>query len=214
MGRLEERARVRSYVLGELFTNCYLVWSSATRRAMVIDPGGEAAEVLAGIGREKLSLAMIVNTHGHADHIIGNAALARATGAPIAIGAGDAPMLTRAAANLSLLLGREITSPPSDRLLRQDDVLDLGDLRFTVRETPGHTPGGVSLVGQGVAFTGDTLFAGGIGRTDLPGGDESALLSSIRRELLSLPDETMVYPGHGEATTIGEERIGNPFLID
>ena len=181
---------------------------------MVIDPGGDAVDVLAAIGREHLSLVMIVNTHGHADHIIGNAALVRATGAPVAIGVGDAPMLTRAAANLSLLLGREITSPPPDRLLRRGDELDLGDLRFTVRETPGHTPGGVSLVGEGLAFTGDTLFAGGIGRTDLPGGDESALLDSIRRELLSLSDETLVYPGHGEATTIGEERVGNPFLID
>ncbi len=211
---MEERARVRSYVLGDFATNCYLVWSGATRRAMVIDPGGDAADVLAEIRREHLSLATIVNTHGHADHIIGNAALVRATGAPVAIGAGDAPMLTRAAANLSLLLGREITSPPPDRLLRQGDALDLGDLRFTVRETPGHTPGGISLVGEGMAFAGDTLFAGGIGRTDLPGGDESVLLSSIRRELLSLSDETLVYPGHGEATTIGEERIGNPFLIE
>ena len=210
--RLEDRVRVRRFILGELETNCYLVWSPATRAAMVVDPGGDAAVVLAEIARAGLVVVLVANTHGHADHTSGNGGLVQATGAPLAIGAGDAPMLTEAEANLSLWLGRAVTGPAPDRLLHEGDVLDLGGLRFTVLATPGHTPGGVTLAGEGVAFTGDTLFAGGIGRTDLPGGDEALLLASIRQKLLSLPDTVVVYPGHGEASTIGAERRGNPFL--
>ncbi len=210
--RLEKRVNVRCHVLGELGANCYLVWSAATRQAVVIDPGGDASAILSEIKRLNLALAMIVNTHGHVDHIAGNGALAEATGAGIAIGAADAPMLGQAAANLSLWLGQPVLSPPPARLLEPGDCLSLGDCAFAVRAVPGHTPGGIALYGEGMVFTGDTLFAGGIGRTDLPGGDMAALLASIERELLTLPDTTLVYPGHGEATTIGRERSGNPFL--
>lgn len=206
--------RVQCYVLGDFEANCYLVWSVATRQAVVIDPGGEVTGILREIERQGLALTAILNTHGHADHILGNGELAKATGAPVCIGIEDAPMLTEAAANLSLWFGRAVTGPPPARMLRHGDTLLAGDLSFSIRGTPGHTRGGITLVGEGLAFTGDTLFAGGIGRTDLPGGDETTLLASIERELLSLADETKVYPGHGEATTIGAERAGNPFLSD
>lgn len=212
--RLEDKVRVRCYTLGEIETNCYLVWSGASRQAMVIDPGGDVTVVLDEIARERLTVTTVVNTHGHADHIVGNGRLVTATRAVLAIGAADALMLTEAKANLSHWLGYALTSPPASRLLRHGDTLLVGEASFTVRATPGHTPGGVTLVGEGMAFTGDTLFAGGIGRTDLPGGDGEALLSAITREIMSLSDETVVYPGHGEATTVGHERFNNPFLAD
>lgn len=181
---------------------------------MVIDPGGDVTEILAEMEREELSLKVVVNTHGHADHILGNGRLVSATGAALAVGAEDAPMLIEAEANLSSWLGCAMTSPPASRLLRHGDLVTVGGASFIVRATPGHTPGGISLVGEGVAFTGDTLFAGGVGRTDLPGGDETALLLSIKRELMTLADDVLVYPGHGDATNIGRERRDNPFLID
>lgn len=209
---MEKEVEVRRYVVGPLATNCYLVWSPLTRQAIVIDPGGGAEEVLGDLEREGLTLIQVVNTHGHADHIAGNAALCAATGAPLAVGADDAGMLASAEANLSLWLGDPFVSPPPGRLLRHGDVLDGGGMRWTIRSTPGHTPGGLTLVGYGMAFTGDTLFAGGIGRTDLPGGDERVLLAAIAGEILTLPDATAVHPGHGEATTVGREKAGNPFL--
>lgn len=208
-----EGVRVRRFVLGELETNCYLVWCPRTRQAMVVDPGGETDAVLAAIEQAELSLKVVVNTHGHVDHILGNADLLRATGADLLIGAADAPLLADAAANLSLWLGRPLTAAPPHRLLHHGDVVELGGARFLVLATPGHTPGSITLYGEGLALTGDTLFAGGIGRTDLPGGDEGVLLASIGRELLALPDETRVLPGHGPETTIGRERLGNPFLV-
>lgn len=212
MRRLEKRLAIRRFVLGELETNCYLVWEPVSRRAVVIDPGGDISGILAELERRRLELTSIVNTHGHADHILGNAALSGATGAPVAVGAGDAGMLVDPAANLSAWVGAPFASPAPGRLLRQGDEISLGGAILAVRETPGHTPGGIVLVGEGVVFSGDTLFAEGIGRSDLPGGDGGVLLDSIRRQLLSLPDETLVYPGHGPETTIGGERLGNPCL--
>ncbi|NLG83261.1 MAG: MBL fold metallo-hydrolase [Firmicutes bacterium] len=204
---------VKRFVVGEFATNCYLLWSPGTRQAMVVDPGAEPETILAAVKEADLSVVAVVNTHGHGDHIMGNAALLAATGAELLIGAPDAPFLDDAVANLSLWLGRPLTVAPPHRLLHHGDVLTLDRARFVVLSTPGHTPGSITLYGEGLVLTGDTLFAGGIGRTDLPGGDEGVLLASISRELLSLPDETRVLPGHGPETTIGRERLGNPFLV-
>lgn len=209
---MSERVRVRRFVLGDLATNAYLVWSPVTLEAMIIDPGGEVDELLAELEEAGLALEAVVNTHGHADHILGDADLLRATGARLLVGADDAPFLADASANLSLWLGRPLEVPPPDGLLRHGDMVEVGGTSFTVLATPGHTPGSITLYGEGMAFTGDTLFAGGIGRTDLPGGNEGMLLASIGRELLTLPDETLVFPGHGPETTIGRERSANPFL--
>ena len=211
---MADRVGINCYVLGSYETNCYLVWSRRTRRAMAIDPGGNTSEVLAEIQREGLCVEVVVNTHGHPDHTFGNGALVKATGAPLAIGAEDAPMLSKPIASILSLLGGAVDGPAPDRLLRHGDILVIGDAQFAVRATPGHTPGGISLIGEGVAFTGDALFAGSIGRTDFPGGDEATLIGSIERELMTLGDDILIYPGHGPASTIGVERRNNPFLVD
>ena len=211
--RLQDQVHVACYIVGLVETNCYLVWSPATREAVVIDPGGETEEILADLQRLDLSVRMVINTHGHADHILGNKEIIDKTGAVLAIGAEDARMLTKPVLNLSGWFGAPYASPAPDRLLRRGDEFTVGEAVFTVRSTPGHTPGGISLIGAGLAFTGDTLFAGSIGRTDFPGGGQGILLASIARELLTLPDATVVHPGHGPSSSIGAEKSGNPFLL-
>jgi len=203
---------IKSYVLGELATNCYLVVCRVSKEAIVIDPGGDPRPVLDEIQREGLKLRYIVNTHGHMDHIEGNKDLQAATGAPILIHREDAGMLTSPAQNLSLFVGSDFVSPPPGRLLDEGDVIAWGRESLQVLHTPGHTPGSICLVGGGTVFSGDTLFAGSVGRTDLPGGSMTKLLLSLREKLLDLPPETRVLPGHGPETTIGRERERNPFL--
>jgi glyoxylase-like metal-dependent hydrolase (beta-lactamase superfamily II) len=159
---------------------------------------------------------LILNTHGHVDHIAGNAALKRAfPDAPLLIGAGDAAMLTDPMLNLSGLSGVAVTSPPADRLLVEGDVVEAAGLRLEVLDIPGHSPGHIVFVLRDeppVVFGGDVLFRGSIGRTDFPGGDLDQLLGGIRAKLWPLPAATVVYPGHGPATTVGHERRTNPFL--
>ncbi|MFQ5532708.1 MAG: MBL fold metallo-hydrolase, partial [Candidatus Methylomirabilales bacterium] len=146
------------------------------------------------------------------DHVCGNAFFKAKTGAPVLIHPEDVPLM-RQAAQQALAFGFQVPAPPPpDRLLNEGDEVTMGESRLRVFHTPGHTPGGICLYGEGVVFVGDTLFSGSVGRTDMPGGSYEILLSSIRSKLLSLPDETAVYPGHGPSTTIGEERIHNPFL--
>lgn len=201
--------------VGPLGANCYLLGDRPGGTGVVVDPGGEVDRILALVLRHRLSLQYIVNTHGHVDHIGGNGRLQEATGAKIAVHAADAPLLVDPAGNLSLWLGPQlrVEGPPADLLLRQGDELTCGELKLRVLHTPGHTPGSICLLAPGgVLLTGDTLFAGSVGRTDFPGGDLATLLSSIEQQLLTLPDETRVYPGHGEPTSVGEERRGNPFL--
>lgn len=200
------------WTVGELATNCYLVWCENTRQAALIDPGGKGEQLLAALEDRELQLKALVNTHGHADHMAGNSYLQAATGAEILIHAADAPMLVEPARNLSLFLGQDIKSPPAGRLLHDGDGVAVGQEELQVRHTPGHTPGGISLVAEGLVFSGDTLFAGSVGRTDFPGGSREELLRSIESRLMVLPDETRVLPGHGPETTIGAERQSNPFL--
>lgn len=195
--------------------NTYILWRPGLKEAIVIDPGFEPDAVLDALRAENLTAAVILNTHGHVDHIAGNDALKAAfSAAPLVIGAGDAAMLTDPMLNLSGLAGAAITSPPADRTVREGDVVEAAELRLEVLDIPGHSPGHVVFVlREGpVVFGGDVLFAGSIGRTDFPGGDLDLLLAGIRAKLWPLPDDTPVYPGHGPATTVGEEKRSNPFL--
>lgn len=203
--------------VGFLSTNCYIIACKNTREALIIDPGfaeHESEEVLNEISRYNLRIKYIINTHGHVDHISGNAMVKRVTNAQIAIHREDAEMLTNPIENLSWMLGMKISSPPPDITFTGREKIKVGSLEFEIIHTPGHTPGSISLYckDKKIVFVGDTLFAGSIGRTDLPGGSFKELISSIKNKLFTMSDETVVYPGHEEATTIGKERVGNPFL--
>jgi len=197
---------IRTFVGGPIGTQTYLVGDEAAGQAMVVDaPGGIAQEVVDEAARLGLKIVVLVSTHGHWDHIADNAALHRLTGAPIAVHSRDARMLEQPSTAPFAL---PIVIPPSkpERLLREWDEILVGSLRFSVVHTPGHTPGSICLYepSQRVLFSGDTLFASGYGRTDLPGGDEAALELSLGR-LAALPPDVQVYPGHGPATTLGDE---------
>ena len=195
--------------------NTYIIWPSGRADAIVIDPGFDPDAVLNRLRGEGLTAAVILNTHGHVDHIAGNDALKAAfPAAPLVIGARDVPMLSDPMQNLSGLAGESITSPPANRTVREGDVVEAVGLRLEVLDIPGHSPGHVVflLPDDSLVFGGDVLFAGSIGRTDFPGGDLNLLLSGIRAKLWPLPDVTTVYPGHGPPTTVGEEKRSNPFL--
>jgi glyoxylase-like metal-dependent hydrolase (beta-lactamase superfamily II) len=198
--------------LGLFQTNCYIVGCPQTRTAMVLDPGGEVAPVLERTRALGVKVALVVNTHGHYDHIVGNAELVRATGAPLAIHELDAPLLYAPQYDFSVLLGLRRERSQPDRLLRDGDTVEVGTLTFKVLHTPGHTPGCICLLGHGVLFSGDTLFHLGVGRTDLPGGDMETLIHSLEEVVLPLDEKLVVYPGHGPQTTIGYEKRYNPFL--
>ena len=204
---------IRSMPLGPLQANCFVVGCEATRQAAVIDPGGHAERVLSALQKDNLDLAAIINTHAHFDHVGANKALKEATGAPLMIHGLDAPMLARASEAAAAWGLRAEASPVPDRLLEDGDIIDCGNLRFKVIHTPGHSPGGscYHIAEEKALFVGDTLFAGSIGRTDLPGGDYDTLITSIQTKLFILPDDTIVYNGHMEDTTIGEEKRSNPF---
>lgn len=183
---------------------------------LVVDPGFMPQQIINAIHRDKLVPAAILLTHGHVDHIAGNAALRRQwPEIPILIGAGDAPMLTDPQANLGFLGGVSVTSPPADRLLAEGERVTEAGFDLEVLDIPGHSPGHIVYVLKSgtpfLVFGGDVLFRGSIGRCDLPGGDQELLVGGIRRKLFALPDDTIVYPGHGEKTTIGHEKRHNPF---
>ncbi len=199
--------------VGNLGTNCYIVFDEATREAAVIDPGGGFADINSFINREQLTVKYIINTHGHVDHILANLQLKDATGAPILIHEADAAMLTSGQRNMSAFIGGSVSCGPADTLLKEGDVIKVSaGVALTVIHTPGHTPGGICLLTDGVLFSGDTLFAESIGRTDFPGGSYSQLIANIKEKLLVLDDAVRVLPGHGPETTIGWERNNNPFI--
>lgn len=202
---------LRTLCLGELDTNCYIVWDD-NRVAMVVDPADEADEILSVIQSEKLSVAVVALTHVHFDHLLAAEAVCAATGAPLYVGKGDEDALSDSIRNLSGVF--QMCAPvrlKADKLLSDGDVLAIGDLSFTVMETPGHTPGCICLMGEDLLFAGDTLFYDSIGRVDFPGSDVPSMISSLHR-LMSLPAELRVYSGHGPETTIGREVACNPYL--
>ena len=207
---------LKMFTFGMFLTNCYVVGCEETKEAIVIDPGfdrdKEAEEVLGFIEQNGLHVKYIVNTHGHSDHIAGNGIIKKATGAPILIHEDDAIMLTPVAKTFSRVFGLHVTSPPADKTLHDGNVIQFGRIKLVVLHTPGHSKGGISLLGEDFVFTGDTLFAGSIGRTDFPGASFEEIMQSIKTKLVTLPDHFKAYPGHGPVTTIGEEKKYNPFL--
>lgn len=196
--------------------NTYLLWQADAKETLVVDPGLEPDLILNFLRQRELNVAAILNTHGHADHIAGNEAVKAAfPHAPLIIGAGDAVMLTDANRNLSAPFGMSITSPVADQVVREGDVVDLAGIRLEVFEIPGHSPGHVVFFHrgpQGLVLGGDVLFRGSVGRTDFPGGSFDLLFDGIRRKLYTLPDDTVIYPGHGPVTTVGHEKKTNPYV--
>ena len=203
---------IKKLVVGELEANCYILADEETREAVVIDPGGEGDRIFGVIKQEGLKVIYIVNTHAHIDHIGANDILRRRTGASLLIHADDVHLLKDAGLNLSSMLGEGREFLPPTKLLKDSDEVRINNFCLHVLHTPGHTPGSVCLYSGSEVFTGDTLFAGSVGRTDLPGGSFEKLQRSIQEKLLILPNEVMVYPGHGPDTTIGKEKRSNPFI--
>ena len=199
-------------VVGPFEVNCYIFGDDQTKEVVVVDPGEEFPLIWEKIQEGKYKVQGIVLTHGHADHIGAVAELKNMTQAPIYIHPEDKDMLTDPKLNRSIYFGFSITAPPADKLLKEGDILKIGNVSLKVIHTPGHTPGGVCLEYDKILFSGDTLFAGSIGRTDFPGSSFRSLIDSIKKKLLILPNEIEIFPGHGPSSTIGDERVSNPFL--
>ncbi len=205
---------IETIVVGPLQVNCYLVGCEQSREAAVIDPGDDVERILTGLERAGMKASCIINTHEHFDHVGGNKSLHDATGAPILAHHASAAEITRISSRALLWGMRAEDSPPPDRLLGDGDLVRIGEsVVLKVMETPGHSPGSISLVGDGAAFVGDLIFAGSIGRTDFPGGDYATLIRSAREKIFPLGDDVVLYSGHGPATSVGRERATNPFFV-
>ncbi len=202
----------RALTVGFIATNCYIAGSEITRRGLVIDPGGSARDILSAVKSLKLEVALIVATHCHFDHIGAVKVLKEATGAKFAVGGSEKTSPGAFTKLVAVMSGGSASVPEPDIILKDGDSIDIDDLHFKVLFTPGHSPDEISLYGHGVLFSGDTLFNSGIGRTDFPGCSYEQLAASIKDKLYTLPDDTVVYPGHGPETTIGDEKRGNPFI--
>jgi glyoxylase-like metal-dependent hydrolase (beta-lactamase superfamily II) len=204
---------VERFTGGAFAQNSYLVSCPATRRAILVDAGAGTGEAIRHARSRGLEIERIVLTHAHIDHVDSLAEAKSELGVPVLLHPADEP-LYRAVAQQAEMFGiRMAPLPPTDGVLAAGDVVRFGECSLEVRHAPGHAPGHVVLVGDGVALVGDLVFQGSIGRTDLPGGDFQQLMRSIRSEILTLPDETTLYPGHGPETTVGHERASNPFLV-
>jgi glyoxylase-like metal-dependent hydrolase (beta-lactamase superfamily II) len=207
----EPQVILQKLELGSFASNCYIVGDENSKDGIIIDPGDEGATIMKQVKALGLKIKVIVLTHSHIDHIGGLAEVKKATGAEIAIHESEAPFLLKQPWRLDFMPPTP-PAPPADRLLKDGDVITVGKLKFKVLHTPGHTKGGICLLGDGIVFSGDTLFNYSVGRADFPGSDYDQEMSSIRSKLMTLPDAAKVYPGHGPATTIGIERKGNPFI--
>lgn len=207
---------VESFTVGLLVANCYVVGCEETEEAVMIDPGfgsTESKRIFRRVSETGLEIKCVVNTHGHIDHTCGNGLVKEKMRASILIHKEDEAMLTDSRINLSREMGMaDWASPPADRLLAEGDTIKVGQTNLKVIHTPGHSRGSISLLGEDVVFSGDTLFAGSIGRTDFPGSSFEMIMHSIRNKLMKLPDRVKVYPGHGPSSTIGEEKRNNPFV--
>ena len=198
--------------VGTLQTNAYILGCERTKKCLVIDPGDEGERILSTINNDGYDLEKIINTHGHYDHIGGNNIIKEKTGAQIYIHEADKECLEDENLSLSSWLNAAQEPLAADVLLKEGDIITLGDINLEVIHTPGHTVGCITLKGHGSLFTGDTLFAGSVGRTDLPGGDSRTIIKSIKEKLASLDDSLSVYPGHGPQSSLGYEKENNPFL--
>lgn len=214
---MRQGIHVRRIVSAPFAENTFVARLAGRNDCLVVDPGLDPDQIVAYLAREQLTPAIILNTHGHADHIGGNAEMKRLwPECPLVIGRRDATKLTNPVLNLSQQFGVPITSPPADRLLDEDDVIEAAGFTLRVKEIPGHSVGHIVFITEGqqptLVFGGDVLMAGSTGRWDFPGGSLDQLLSGIREKLLTLPDDTIIYAGHGPRTTIGEEKRTNPVL--
>lgn len=203
---------IEKITLGQLATNCYILGCMMNKEAAVIDPAEENSVILKRLTKEGFSLKYIINTHGHADHIGGNYFLKNNTSAKLLIHRMDQEMLTGPQRNLSFYTGNSIQSPPADDYLEEGKNIKIGSLNISVIHTPGHSPGSTSLLVGNKIFTGDTLFANGIGRTDLPGGSLSEIKQSITNKLFILDHSCEIFPGHGPISSLGREILNNPWL--
>ena len=204
---------IHTIPVGMIQTNCYVVGCEETKEGVVIDPGGNPERILAAVEKDGLTIRYVLNTHCHFDHMAANADVVAATGAPLALHPAEIPILQ--ARGGAIMFGVPVKeSPLPDVELEDGQVLEVGTFRFQVLYTPGHSPGHVTFyeANEGAAFDGDVVFALGIGRTDLTGGDWNTLMRSIREVLFALPDETVLYPGHGPQTTVGREKRSNPWV--
>ena len=205
---------VHQLSVGPLQVNCFVVACQRTREAMVIDPGEDGPRILQLAESNGYKVKQIVNTHGHFDHIGANQPVKDATGAVLMMHEADLPLLQNAR-NHAQAYGLTVSpSPDPDKFLNEGDVFSVGEQSFSIFHGPGHSPGSICLLSDGHLFVGDVLFAGSVGRTDLPGGDFDALVEGVREKLFRLPADTIVHPGHGPDTTIGREKQMNPFVGD
>ncbi|WP_353097025.1 MBL fold metallo-hydrolase [Tissierella praeacuta] len=192
--------------------NCYIVYSELTREGIVVDPGGDVDDILSSIRENGLKIKYIVLTHAHADHISGVKELNKELSVSIMVHEDDREMLIDGNKNLSTMMAMGTIEIEPDRLLKDGDIIEFGNDKAEIIHTPGHTPGGICIkIGDNI-LTGDTLFTGSIGRTDLLGGDYDKIISSIKNKLMIYPDNIQIFPGHGAPSTIGKERVTNPFL--
>ena len=211
---------LKNFVVGQLETNCYILGDEKSKDALCIDPAGKVDEIMAAANKAKLSIKYIINTHAHFDHVGGNGPLKKITGAKLAIHSEDVMLLESVALQGAEFGTDAVPSPSPDILLKDDDKIKVGNLVFSVIHTPGHSQGGICLFlkltdnNEEILFTGDTIFAGSIGRTDLPGGSYKDIIASIKSKILPLGDDVRILPGHGHETTIGREKMFNQFLIE
>ncbi len=199
-------------LLKEFQINTWLLWDSISMEALLIDPGAPSSKYLEHLQSLKVKVKMIVNTHGHGDHIGGNSFFAKELNCPIAIHSLDADMLTDNSKNFSELMGLPLALDAASHMLQDGEIIMLGNKQVTVIHTPGHTQGCICLLADKFLISGDTLFEQSIGRTDLPGGSNATILRSIKTRLFVLNDDVLVFPGHGPATSIGLEKVNNPFV--